>query len=407
MNALASPGFASHRSHGLVAGLTEIFGPDLLAVWPLYGPQLVTDASVIASPDDFSAEPPWTRLECSFSDAATMRETVVNAQHRIGNTLSVSVGPRAISVDVEPDGREWARVVLDTGYAYFHLSGAGSVGTQANATGLISLISGSRYRCTLSDFTSLIASPVFYVNTATGDGTVSYAGDITKGLKLYNAQVNQTSIVTAPNICNPGTYDLTNATKASQPVLTDTAWGGVLEGAVFAGANYLTADGIAAAFSGTDKPLCSVDAFQPSAVTANTRLWGFGRAASALSYFENANYSKVAGTLRSFYRGQDAGGTVDSGNGYASTLNRTISAASYTGTAITSLVNGVAEYTAAACDATDVTLDRFTYGAMRRNGAPANHFAGTARLAFLASVAPTAAQLAAASRLVEDHCPIA
>jgi len=408
----------------LVAAAVEIVGPnDLLGVWPLWGPQLVTHAGYLDSPNVFNANPPWTPLGVTFPDANTMKEDVSVGLHRINQSMigKSSGGPILVSMDVEPAGRDWAAMfwwgpTYGSRGAYFQLTGAGAIGNISGAvTPTIQELTGEghpgRYRCAMvSDV--FAADEYVYLNASIANGVSSYAGDITKGLKLYNAQLIQTSIVTAPNLYGVQAlakygdrFDLTNPTKASQPVLMPDDWDGI-ECARFSGVNYLYADALAVQLSGIAAPTALVVACSTDAIDAVARnVVGLGHSINSVPY---AVWRRTGASIEYIQR-NDAGTTVTAT--YGSTLTaaqRTILAARKAA-ALHGYKNAVADAAnPMAASAGQSTFDRFTVGAVRNVSVPAGtgFWQGTARCLIAAKSDPSDAAMQAASRLVQAYCPV-
>ena len=151
--------------------------------------------------------------------AYTLLETVTNTQHSVNqfNMLSGDLsGATAVNVSVvlASVGGRWAYIQINNqdsstaAIAYFNLSGAGAVGTvsdiiagfTAKSASIVALGNGL-YRATFA-LTTSAATTSFgtFVGPATGDGTNSYAGDITKGLVVGQVDAIVGSFPVAPII---------------------------------------------------------------------------------------------------------------------------------------------------------------------------------------------------------------
>jgi hypothetical protein len=167
---------------------------------------------------------PWTPLNATTtandttapdgtSTAEKLLETVDNAEHLIYNFSGVSLAAGATTVSFYVKGglgRDWCVVNVYNGNnltdaaanVYFDVTN-GVVGTVgAGATASIQNAGNGWYRCivtrTLAAATSGTASAAYaIVGAASADGTSSYAGDITKGIYIWGAQLEQRSTVTA------------------------------------------------------------------------------------------------------------------------------------------------------------------------------------------------------------------
>ena len=403
------------RNRTLVARAAAIVGPnDLLGVWPLYGSQLVTHDTVVQSPTVFDASPPWTSVRLSaWPDANTLREDATAASsHYVEQTLVNAVGPvAAVGWDVAPDGRDWVCLQLQgtaNAQCWFNVT-TGAVGTQTGCVGSVAPQGGGIIRCSLVPTSTLVfaASSVLRAYSSSADGSVSHNGDIAKGLKLYSATIGQTSLLTAPNLYGAYTlaryvdrFDLTNATKASEPVLDATGWNGLPCGR-FSGANYLTADAVAAQFTGEDKPLTW--AFAQEALTANKNLASIANSADANPVEVCAGTS--ANTQRHVIR--DATGAVKYlPDGSALISQRSVLLQSMTGVAVDLYRNAAAELAGADRNVGTVNLNQYTLGVLRYNGLFSAPYDGRVRLHILAKRALTQPEAVALSNLVMAYCPI-
>lgn len=397
----------------LLAGAIEIVGPnDLLGVWPLWGPQLVVNEAYIDSPDDFSNPVVWLRNELTTPDAHTVRETVANATHSMYQRIEgkVSIGTLSWSVDVEPDGRDYLRFRGNTGvgnqYFWANLQTGATYGA-IGCTPASEFLGSGRWRFTMTDALCESAALCWMQWYLSPDGaTVSYAGDVTKGVKLYNAQIAQTSIVTAPNLYGDqalalfgNRYDLTNATKATQPVDVKTGWNG-LECARFTGNNFLYNNALASHFQGEDKPLMWAIAQQ--ALAPSLYLVSLGNSADNNPYeaaFTGATYGQAHGIR------DNTGSGLTAPQGTGNMQNRSVILQSMTGQAVDAYFNGVIDIPAANRNVGGLTLDRYTLGAFGRISTLTG-FNGRMRLHLLAKRYLSAAESAALSRLMTRYCPV-
>lgn len=133
------------------------------------------------------------------STADTLLETATTNRHRVRQAIGAA-GTYTVSVFAKPNGRDFLCIAVDDGntqFVVFNLA-TGTVGTSGgsptNAT--ITASTNGFYRCsvTLSGLTTV--GPYFHIRDA-DSAPASYAGDITKGLFLWGAQLEQRSSVTA------------------------------------------------------------------------------------------------------------------------------------------------------------------------------------------------------------------
>ena len=406
----------------LLAGCIELVGPDdLLGVWPLYGPQLVINASVIGSPDTFDANPPWTPIRLTpQADHHTVLETVDNNTHYLQQALAIATGPRSFSLDIEPYGRDWTMISAEQtilSRAWFHLTGAGAVGTASNVNASIQELTSEghpgRYRCAMEPTAAgdFGPAPNLRVFTSIANGSSSHPGDVTKGLKLYNAQIDQTSIVTAPNLYGVQAlarygdrFDLTNPTKSSQPVLEATGWNGLPCGR-FSAANYLYADAVAAQLAGDDTPWSAVAAATTDTVAAGTAALiclGHATIPDPLHIWWRSGANAVT------YRRPTVGVAAQPTHATGWTANaRVVHAESFSGTTVSAYRDAIPDASnPMALDVGSLSADRFTLGMQRYQSGLLAPWSGTARYLVVAKSAQSDAVMQALSRLVQAYCPV-
>jgi hypothetical protein len=169
-------------------------------------------ANTVAAPDG------TTTAEAIF-------ETATTGNHRVDSgNIAFSALPYVFSVYVKPNGRDWVVVQCGAGgsrAAWFNVT-TGVVGTvQGSVTSTsITSVGNGWYRCSVVA-TSTAATTPCIVYVADADGSVSYAGDITKGLYLWGAQLEQRSSVTAYTATT--TAPITNYIPALQSAASGVA----------------------------------------------------------------------------------------------------------------------------------------------------------------------------------------
>jgi hypothetical protein len=136
------------------------------------------------------------------STADLILETATTGVHTVFVQTSITTQAEPLTWSVYAKagfGRDWLRIdafVGTSNFTYFDIVN-GVVGTNASGnTATIVDVGGGWYRCSISR-TSGGANTSAGFAIASADGTVSYTGDITKGLILWGAQLEQRSSVTA------------------------------------------------------------------------------------------------------------------------------------------------------------------------------------------------------------------
>lgn len=138
-------------------------------------------------------------------------ETVTAAEHSISQAYTATAVSHVFSIYARADGRDYIRLKFTdsgaTSYTCFFNLAAGTVGTASGMTGTITSVGNSYYRCN-GVFTPASGAGTAYINFSTDGSTVSYAGDTTKGVLLWGAQMERASSV--------GTYlPTTSATRTT------------------------------------------------------------------------------------------------------------------------------------------------------------------------------------------------
>ncbi|MFZ9959957.1 MAG: phage head spike fiber domain-containing protein, partial [Candidatus Limnocylindrus sp.] len=172
--------------------------------------------NLLTYPNDVSQTAYWTATNASITansianpadnrtTASKVLETAATGEHKVAQTVTGFPSTNyQLSVYARPAGRSYIRLAADDGAttfsAFFDVQG-GVVGTQANVTSAdIQQCPNGYFLCTIT-YTSGAASTgqTISVNTSTDGSTISYAGDITKGVYLWgNLLIQQTNV--SPN----------------------------------------------------------------------------------------------------------------------------------------------------------------------------------------------------------------
>lgn len=133
--------------------------------------------------------------------ADTLFETTTNGQHRVFISAGVT-GTYTISVYAKAAGRDYVALWfggVDKGkFFYIPAGGAGSVGgnfVNAPDSASITYVGNDWYRCSVT--VSGLSGSAQHINACLDATTYSYAGDVTKGVHIWGAQLEQRSAVTA------------------------------------------------------------------------------------------------------------------------------------------------------------------------------------------------------------------
>jgi len=136
--------------------------------------------------------------------ASKLLETVTNGQHKVAQTVTgFPSTDYQVSVYARPNGRDYIQLAVNDGttsFSTFFNVQAGTIGTQANVTSAnIQQCPNGFFLCTITFTTGTACTSLAYsVGISTDGSTISYAGDVTKGVYLWgNLMVQQTNV--SPN----------------------------------------------------------------------------------------------------------------------------------------------------------------------------------------------------------------
>ena len=150
----------------------------------------------------------WTKSDVTITanavvapDGATtadkLIETVATSIHAAYQQQTPAAGTYTLSVYAKAAERSWIRIRLGVAAAayskYFDLTngaiGSSEGGEGADGSATIESAGNGWYRCSIT-YTAATALTIETIYIATADLTSNYAGDITKGLYLWGAQLN-------------------------------------------------------------------------------------------------------------------------------------------------------------------------------------------------------------------------
>jgi len=173
----------------------------------------------------------WSKINSSVSansqvapDGATTADTLIEDNtsnvHALAVAFTVTVQAYTFSVFAKAGTRSWMFLQnsTDTQRVWFDLSN-GVVGTQTGATGSIQSLPNGWYRCSITLTPASAASKTFAINASTGNGTISYLGDGTSGIFIWQAQFETGAVATSPIVTTGSTAnrvaDVVSLTGAS------------------------------------------------------------------------------------------------------------------------------------------------------------------------------------------------
>ena len=127
--------------------------------------------------------------------------TTSNQRHIAYNTITPSAATFTYSVFAKAQERNWLQLISfddpNLYYTWFNLS-TGVVGTNAAGnTATITAVGNGWYRCSVTRTVASTGAQYIQTGPANGDNNSAYAGDPTKGLLVYGAQVEIGSFPTS------------------------------------------------------------------------------------------------------------------------------------------------------------------------------------------------------------------
>ncbi len=187
-----------------------------------------TSTDGVASPEDLSTAS-WTGFQASAPAADTIRTTAVNSQHYMTQTLANVAGQRidGAMFEASPDGYDYALLWLyhatgNQAYAYVNLA-TGAVGNVLNCT-CVSAPAATGYTFVLNITAGITfsASQVLRVAVCDALNNASFAGDITKGIKVYQTNIlYNVATLALPSLPYFGMLNFTlSGEKAGDPTQT-------------------------------------------------------------------------------------------------------------------------------------------------------------------------------------------
>jgi len=368
----------------------DIFGPQLLGRYKLWGPDLVTDASYIESPLDLSNGAIWPPVRCTcttgHADPAgganagrIVEDGTAAASHLVyQNLVYTSTGPvKRIRFRAKPDTRGYGGW-LGAGtaaYAFWNFTN-GAVTASLGCTPAAGVsLGGGWWQFDAEPTVDFTSGGQLYFLTSI-DGT--YAGRLYNGvlgqgaIYLYNPEIDQTSILTAPNgpalaarnlALYGDPYHCTNPTKSSQLVVGADVWDG-LPSAIASGENWIACDEMAARFTGSDQPWWMIIPLERDAGSAaDERIFSLGNSADNLP-FHDVRWSNV-NVYRTWRRDTAGTGSADQ-PGMATPTGRNVSALRFAGQTVSTWYNNGADIVAAAQNVGAMAVDQVTLAAFRR-----------------------------------------
>lgn len=179
------------------------------------------------------------------ADKLVEDSTASNTHARFQNIAFTTATPYTYSVFVKPAERTWCALQLPATaftaatFAYFNLSGAGSVGSTSGSptSTRIDAYPNGWYRCSISKVSTASVAGDCYLYMASGDGGAAYNGDGASGLYPWGFQVEAggfaSSYIPTTTVSVARTADVSTRTLGSE--FSATAGAVVVAGRASAG----------------------------------------------------------------------------------------------------------------------------------------------------------------------------
>jgi len=290
--------------------------------------------------------------------ADAVYETVTAGTHEVDSSSPRIVKGESItmSVYVKANGRTWClflraagTVFTGTKYCSINLS-TGALGTAVGGMSPTVTDAGSgwwKISWTETATGSGTSGMVVYAETA--NNTFSYAGDITKGLYVYGAQIRRSS--------TDSTYISTSACPL---------YAGVngARSVFFDGSNdYLSANGLATTLTGNDTPFSAFVVYDTPNITTTGYLISAGNTGSTSKYL---SICQDNATIR-HERADDAASSTSATSSSSVTAGVRVVSSTFSGTTVSTWLDGVNIQNAASLNVGTMTLNIATIGALGRS----------------------------------------
>ena len=143
-------------------------------------PTLSARYNLLTKSEDFS-DAVWNKTGCSATANLITENSSAGLKIAVQN-LTFAASTHSLICDAKPNGRQWIVFQQSEKYAYFNLSGQGSVGTTSGIlSASISLQPDGYYTCTVNA-TATAGENNVTVYLASANGVVNYVGDGVSGI---------------------------------------------------------------------------------------------------------------------------------------------------------------------------------------------------------------------------------
>jgi hypothetical protein len=129
-----------------------------------------------------------------------LMENTTTSTHALAVSYTVTNAPNTLSVFAKAAGRDWIRIGNDSDnqFAYFNLTGNGSIGTTGgNASAVIFPVGNGWYRCAVTHTPLAAGGRTYRIYLAPSDNNVTYAGDGNSGVYIWGAQLAESASLDA------------------------------------------------------------------------------------------------------------------------------------------------------------------------------------------------------------------